>query len=247
MRQQTRIPIANGFRNLRIQKQEKHHMRKTPTEEETVALGNTQSVSNMTVYFISPPPSPPSWSLSVGPDCTNRGSPPCPKCVDVCDLGHNANNPMSKNNSDLCIKGGYVGDYYPKSGPIWQSQQIGNIATWYYRNGGYFFDKWNSDSSPPTSCFCTAPKALSTSSSISISAKAGTFPDQYYYKDDNGSLISFYMSFDGTYVNIFLSNGNVSVTNKNDLPKTIQFGDYNIRITAPPSSSSPITYTVTNA
>lgn len=239
MRQQTRIPIANGFRNLRIQKQEKHHMGKTPTEEETVALGDTQSVSNMTAYLLSP-----NWALSVGPDCANGGS-PCPKCVDVCDLGHNANNPMSENTNDLCIKGSYAGVYFPYSDPTWQSQQIGNIATWYYCNGGYFFDKWNSDSSPPTSCFCTAPEALSTSSSGTIAAKAGTFPDQYYYKDDNGSLISFYMSFDGTYVNIFLSNGNVSFTNVNDLPKTIQFGDYNIELRL--TSSSSISYTVTNA
>jgi hypothetical protein len=39
MRQQTRIPITNGFRNLRIQKQEKHDLTKTPTEDKTIALG----------------------------------------------------------------------------------------------------------------------------------------------------------------------------------------------------------------
>ena len=62
------------------------------------------------------------------------------------------------------------------------------------------------------------------------------------------------MSFDGmkNHVNIFLSTGNVSVTKVEDLPKTIQFGDYNIKLRSPSLSSSIspfplIKYTVTNA
>ena len=217
MRQQTRIPIANGFRNLRIQKQEKHHMRKTPTEEETVALGTSGSeggpdmsqtgdVGNgMYIHYLNN-----HWKLNVsdrntsedieyqcaqnqlfenrggnGPSTTSKSEgsgsgPNCSpticqgKCVDVCNMGYHANNPMSRSCSSPCIRGSdeRYNTYNPKSSPTWQSKQIGNLATWYYRNDGYFFDKWNSDSSPPTSCFCTAPKALSTSSSGSILAKA---------------------------------------------------------------------------
>jgi hypothetical protein len=272
MRQHTLI--ANGFRNLRIQKQEKHDLRKTPTEDKTIALGDQvinpvmrgnnmpymckDNNSQLVVQF-GPPAN---WFLTVEgciSDPNEESHSACTRCeetcVDVCEIGHNANKPMSKNSSSeniTCIKGSLdEGEFYSNrtSSPTWQSKQIGSLATWYYRNDGYFFDKWknNGDSGPPTSCFCTAPEALSESSSGSILAKAKTFPDQYYYKDDNGSLISFYMSFDGTDVNIFLSTGGVNVTKVEELPKTIQFGDYNISITPPPSSSSSITYTVTNA
>ena len=296
MRQQTRIPITNGFRNLRIQKQEKHDLRKTPTEDKTIALGFVEESPRFNRINqgpkirvhrgTSPPPPdrmctgintaannskltvqfspalygfPANWYLSVDgcvsdPNEESKDTSLCPcqaTCVDVCKIGHNANKPMSKNSSSdniTCIKG-YTGGttaQNPNSSPTWQSNQIGNLARWYYRNDGYFFDKWNNngDSGPPTSCFCTAPEALSESSSGSILAKVETFPDQYYYKDDNGSLISFYMSFDGTDVNIFLSNGGINVTKVEELPKTIQFGDYNISITPPPSSSSSISYTV---
>jgi hypothetical protein len=200
MRQQTRIPITNGFRNLRIQKQEKHDLTKTPTEDKTIALGyveespgggrslgwggpwgwgpwvgkrvgmctgiNTNN-SKLTVQF-SPAlyGFPANWYLSVGgcvsdPNEESKDTSLCPcqaTCVDVCKIGHNANKPMSKNSSSeniTCIKG-YTGGttaQYPNSSPTWQSNQIGNLARWYYRNDGYFFDKWNSDSGPPTSCF----------------------------------------------------------------------------------------------
>ena len=266
MRQQTRIPITNGFRNLRIQKQVKHDLRKTPTEDKTIALGttssmgpgnNTGSISKLNVqlyedYFGTPV----TWVLAITKcesdsclDPATTGLESTVKCFDVCEMGDNANKPSKE--PIRCIKGytGGTSTLDRPTAPTWQSQQIGTLATWYYRNDGYFFDKWNNngDSGPPTSCFCTAPKALSESSSGSILAKVETFPDQYYYKDDNGSLISFYMSFDGTDVNIFLSTGGVDVTKVEDLPKTIQFGDYNINITPPPSSSSSISYTVTNA
>jgi hypothetical protein len=262
MRQQTRIPITNGFRNLRIQKQEKHDLTKTPTEDKTVALGDGGSpgISKLNVQLYEDEFGiPVEWVLAITKcesdsclDPATTGLESTVKCFDVCEMGDNANKPSKPREDPIrCIKGytGGTSTQNPNSSPTWQSNQIGNLARWYYRNDGYFFDKWknNGDSGPPTSCFCTAPEALSESSSGSISAKAETFPDQYYYKDDNGSLISFYMSFDGTDVNIFLSNGGINVTKVEELPKTIQFGDYNISITPPPSSSSSITYTVTNA
>lgn len=278
MRQQIYTFIANGFRNLRIQKQDKYHLRKDGDGKEGRGDGDGDSGDSdsanyrfLVSYTVEDPHN--TWEIekSTAPESDSNKTICGGECVDVCDLrekGYNANNPIdcpsvnSLNISSPCIKG--PDDSFDWSlplnplntGPIWQSLQLGSLATWYYSDDGYFFDRWtnNGDSgSPPTSCFCTAPKALSTSSRGIIFYDKNvptekTFRDQYYYYD-NGSPISFYISFDGTYVNIFSSNGNVSVTDVTDLPKAIQFGDYNIELTliSSSSSSSSISYTVKNA
>lgn len=271
--------IANGFRNLRIQKQDKYHLRKDGEgggDEEVGEGGGDSGDSGSANYrfFVSYTVGDPhnTWEIekSTAPESDSNSTICGGYCVDVCDLRekrYNANTPIDCPNdiSSPCIKG--PDDSFDwslpsnplNSGPTWQSLQLGSLATWYYSDDGYFFDRWtnNGDSGPPpTSCFCTAPEALSTSSRGLIFYDKNvpteiTFRDQYYYYD-NGSPISFYISFDGTNVNIFLSTGNVSVTDVTDLPKTIQFGDYNIKLTLGSSSSSSssisyISYTVTNA
>lgn len=270
--------IANGFRNLRIQKQEKYHLRKDGDGEDGGERGGdgeglrdgegsgdsgSANYRFLVSYTVGDPHN--TWEIekSPAPESDSINTICGGECVDVCDLrekGYNANNPIdcpsvnSINISSPCIKGpdDSIMDWSSfsitkNSSPNWQSIQLGSLATWYYSDDGYFFDRWNNNGdsgSPPTSCFCTAPEALSTSSRgiIFYDKKVPTektFRDQYYYYD-NGSPISFYISFDGTSVNIFSSNGNVSVTDMTDLPKLIQFGDYNIELrqTSSPSSSS---------
>lgn len=72
-------------------------------------------------------------------------------------------------------------------------------------NGEWFLDQWTdgTDKDPPTSCICTAPKSPSFASTYELLPNSTVH--QFFLKSDN-ALVSFYVTFDGTYVNVFTSN-----------------------------------------
>lgn len=78
-------------------------------------------------------------------------------------------------------------------------------------NGEWFLDKWTITPDPPTSCICTAPEQPIINKEYKLAANSTVH--QFYVKSDTG-LVSFYVTFDGTYVNVFTSNLTTLTANK---------------------------------
>lgn len=158
--------------------------------------------------------------------------------------------------------------YQPSTNQIWKSKDFHqdkntrgyeNIISYiYYSQAEWFLDQWKfpKDRTYPTSCFCSKPEPIEIhlNTSFNIDAGASTFPDQYYYENftetgETGETTtktyeSFYMAYDGSYFNVFFSNGSVYATNESS---TTPIGNYDLNITIPSGSTSspPATYNMT--
>ena len=82
-------------------------------------------------------------------------------------------------------------------------------------NGEWFLDQWTEGTSgqAPTSCICTAPKRPIMNKEYELVAYSN-FHHQFYVPNNDGLLLSFYVTFDGTYVNVFCSNSVTFVADK---------------------------------
>jgi hypothetical protein len=75
------------------------------------------------------------------------------------------------------------------------------------RNGEWFLDQWTEGTTgqAPTSCICTAPKRPIMNKEYELAANSNLL-HQFYVPNNDGLLLSFYVTFDGTYINVFCSN-----------------------------------------
>lgn len=82
-------------------------------------------------------------------------------------------------------------------------------------NGEWFLDQWSDGTTAqaPTSCICKEPTQLVADDNYKYSLTANSTVHQFYVENPNNTgdnddnpPVSFYVTFDGTYVNVFTSN-----------------------------------------